>query len=53
MIVKLIAGFFFFRSVHLGAFIMHASSLSILSKHFITDKIITRLLPVVDFTLLI
>ena len=32
---------------------MHASSLSILSKHFITDKIITQASPVLDFTLLI
>ena len=29
---------------------MHASSLSILSKHFITEKIITRPSPVLDFT---
>ena len=43
----------FFLSIHLGTFIMHASSLSILSKLFITDKILTRLSPVLDFTLLI
>ena len=51
MIVKLIA--VFSRSIHLGAFIMHASSLSVLSRRFITDKIITRPSPVLDFTLLI
>ena len=43
----------FFLIVHLGAFIMHASSLSILNRCFITDKIITRPSPVLDFTLLI
>ena len=32
---------------------MHASSLSILSKGFITDKIITPPSPVLEFTLLI
>ena len=51
MIVKLIA--VFSQSIHLGAFIMYASSLSILSKRFITDKIITRLSPFLHFTLLI
>ena len=41
----------FYNAIHLGAFIMHASSLSIFSKPFITD--ITLSLSVLDFTLLI